>query len=82
MVWLIVTGLLGNAQKAGLFATLGLVVFYTSGRLPQFVDSWLSQLSWYWVHTQVKTSSAPRLSHGLCDLRGGRALSDIKAEAH
>ena len=55
MVWLIVAGLLGNAQKAGLFATLGLVLFFTSGRLPQFVDSCLSHLSWYWVYTQFKT---------------------------
>ena len=44
VVWLIFTGLLGNAQKAGLFATLGLVLFYTSGRLPQFVDSSLSRI--------------------------------------
>ena len=35
MIWLVVTGLLGSAQKAGLFTTLGLFLFYTSGRFPQ-----------------------------------------------
>jgi hypothetical protein len=59
VIWLIVTGLLGNAQKAGLFTTIGLVFFYTSGRLPQLADSWLSDLSDYWVKTDVVTP--PRL---------------------
>lgn len=59
VVWLIVTGLLGNAHKAALFATLGGVCFFNSGRLPQFANDFLHELSWYWVVTQVNLPPRP-----------------------
>lgn len=58
-VWLIVSAVLGNVHKAGLFVTLGIVLFHTSGRFPHFVNATLSSLSKYWVATRVETS--PRL---------------------
>jgi hypothetical protein len=59
VILLIATGLLGSAQKAGLFTTLCLILFYFSGRFPHSADSILTYLSGYWIQTQVRTS--PRL---------------------
>ena len=58
-IWLVVTALLGSASRAGVFTALGLVLFYTSGRFPQFANAFLYELSWYWVVTDVNLPPRP-----------------------
>ena len=60
LVWLLATGLLRDTRKAGVFTTLGLVLFWLGSRLPQELDTVLVELSEYWVRTNVHIP--PRVS--------------------
>jgi hypothetical protein len=65
LVWLAMTLVLRNSRKAGLFTTLCLIPVLMGSRFPQFLDSSLTELSFYWVSTDVHVPPRVAMLGGL-----------------
>jgi hypothetical protein len=62
-VWAIASAVLRSPRKGGVFTSLAVIPFFTSGRFPQALDASLSFLSSYWVMTDIHVP--PRVSYGV-----------------